>query len=65
MYIPIDQLNLLYKYVSNTDKKLKLNKLGSNEWNKTKQRVKQSTEELAKKLVALYAEREGKRFCVQ
>ena len=58
LYIPIDQLNLLYKYVGNTDKKLKLNKLGSNEWNKTKQRVKQSTEELAKKLVALYAERE-------
>jgi transcription-repair coupling factor (superfamily II helicase) len=58
LYIPIDQLNLLYKYVGNTDKKLKLNRLGGSDWNKTKQRVKQSTAELAKKLVALYAERE-------
>lgn len=58
LYIPIDQLNLLYKYVGNADKKLRLNKLGGSEWNKTKQRVKQSTAELAGKLVALYAERE-------
>ena len=58
LYIPIDQLNLLYKYVGNTDKKLKLNRLGGSDWTKTKQRVKQSTAELAKKLVALYAERE-------
>lgn len=58
LYIPIDQLNLLYKYVGNADKKLKLNRLGGSDWSKTKQRVKQSTAELAKKLVALYAERE-------
>ncbi len=61
LYIPIDQLNLLYKYVGNADKKLRLNKLGGSEWNKTKQRVKQSTAELAGKLVALYAEREKAR----
>ncbi|MCC8160838.1 MAG: transcription-repair coupling factor [Oscillospiraceae bacterium] len=59
LYIPIDQLNLLYKYVGNADKQMRLNKLGGNEWNKTKQRVKQSTAELAKKLIALYAEREN------
>lgn len=58
LYIPIDQLNLLYKYVGNSDKKLKLNRLGGSEWNKTKQRVKQSTAELAKKLTLLYAQRE-------
>lgn len=58
LYIPIDQLNILYKYVGNADKKLKLSRLGGSDWSKTKQRVKQSTEELARKLVALYAERE-------
>lgn len=58
LYIPIDQLNLLYKYVGNADRKLKLNRLGGSDWNKTKQRVKQSTAELARKLVELYAERE-------
>lgn len=61
LYIPVDQLNLLYKYVGNADRKLKLNRLGGSDWTKTKQRVKQSTAELAKKLVALYAEREVAR----
>lgn len=58
LYIPVDQLNLLYKYVGNADRKLKLNKLGGSDWSRTKQKVKQSTDELAKKLVALYASRE-------
>ncbi|MCH5210617.1 MAG: transcription-repair coupling factor [Oscillospiraceae bacterium] len=57
LYIPIDQLNLLYKYVGNSEK-LRLNRLGGSDWNKTKQRVKQSTAELAQKLVRLYAQRE-------
>lgn len=57
LYVPIDQLNVLYKYVGNTDRELKLNKLGGNEWNRTKQRVKASTAELAEKLIKLYAER--------
>lgn len=57
LYVPIDQLNLLYKYVGNTDRELKLNKLGGNEWNRTKQRVRASTAELAQKLILLYAQR--------
>lgn len=58
LYIPIDQLNMLYKYVGSEGKKLTLNRLGGSDWSKVKQRVKQSTAELARKLVALYAERE-------
>jgi transcription-repair coupling factor (superfamily II helicase) len=58
LYVPIDQLNMLYKYVGNTDKELRLNKLGGTEWTKTKQRVKKSTADLAQKLIRLYAERE-------
>ena len=57
LYVPIDQLNMLYKYVGNTEKELRLNKLGGADWNKTKQRVKKSTEDLARQLVALYAAR--------
>ena len=60
LYVPIDQMNQLYKYIGNSaDKQVKLNRLGGNEWNKTKARVKASTDELAKKLIALYAEREN------
>lgn len=57
LYIPIDQLNLLYKYVGNTDKPLKLNRLGGSDWSKTKQRVKHATQELAQELIKLYAQR--------
>lgn len=58
LYVPIDQLNLLYKYVGNTEKQLKLNRLGGSDWNKTKQRVRAATADMAKQLIALYAARE-------
>ena len=58
LYVPVDQLDMLYKYSGATDKELRLNKLGGTEWNKTKQRVRASTKDMAKQLAALYAERE-------
>lgn len=59
LYVPVDQMDQLYKYIGNSaDKQVKLNRLGGNEWNKTKAKVRASTDELAKKLIALYAERE-------
>ena len=59
LYIPVDQLNELYKYIGNSaDKTVKLNKLGTQEWNKTKAKVKAATEELARELIVLYAKRE-------
>ena len=58
LYVPVDQLDVLYKYIGDTDRELKLNKLGGKEWNNTKKRVKESTAELAAQLVKLYAARE-------
>lgn len=59
LYIPVDQLSELYKYSgSNAEKAVKLNKLGGQEWNKTKAKVKASTDELAGELIKLYAQRE-------
>ncbi|MDD6736258.1 MAG: transcription-repair coupling factor, partial [Clostridiales bacterium] len=64
LYEPVDQLDMLYKYSGNTDKELRLNKLGGTEWNKAKQRVRASTRDMAKQLAALYAERQQtKGFC--
>ncbi|MCD8391471.1 MAG: transcription-repair coupling factor, partial [Firmicutes bacterium] len=59
LYVPTDQLSQLYKYSADTDKTVRLNKLGTQEWNKTKQKVKQSTDEMAKRLVKLYSARES------
>lgn len=59
LYVPIDQLEALYKYIGDSDRQLKLNKLGGQEWNRTKQKVKNSTNELAGELIKLYAARES------
>ena len=59
LYVPVDQLDLLYKYIGGTDKKVHVNKLGGADWNKTKERVKKSTADLAEHLIKLYAEREN------
>ncbi|MBE7027153.1 MAG: transcription-repair coupling factor [Ruminococcaceae bacterium] len=59
LYVPVDQLDLLYKYIGGTDKKVHVNKLGGVDWNKTKERVKRSAAELAEHLIKLYAERQS------
>ncbi|MBQ8636707.1 MAG: transcription-repair coupling factor [Clostridia bacterium] len=58
LYVPVDQMDMLYKYVGSGERTVRLNKLGGSEWNKAKQRVKTATADMAKQLVALYAERE-------
>lgn len=58
LYVPVDQLDLLYKYIGTAGRAVHVNKLGGADWNKTKERVKQSTADLAEHLLKLYAERE-------
>ena len=60
LYVSINQLNIIQKYIGAENRKPKLNKLGSSEWKKTKKRVKKSVENLAKELVSLYARRQSK-----
>ncbi len=58
LYIPVTQLDLVSKYIGpKEDKSLKLNKLNSTEWQKTKTRVKAAVNEMADELIRLYAER--------
>ena len=59
LYVPVDQLDLLYKYGGKSeDKTVKLNRLGTQEWTRQKRKVKESTDKLAKELISLYAQRE-------
>ncbi len=58
LYIPATQLDLIQKYANADAKKPKLNKLGTQEWVKTKTRVRRAVREIAKDLVELYAARE-------
>lgn len=59
LYLPVTQLDLISKYASphDSDKTVKLNKLGSDEWKKTKSKVRAAVKDMAKKLTELYAER--------
>lgn len=60
LYILATQLDMLQKYAGADAKKPKLNKLGGQEWNKTKTRVRGAVKNIAKDLVALYAARQEK-----
>lgn len=60
LYIPATQLDLIQKYASADAKKPKLNRLGGQEWTKTKTRVRGAVKEIAKDLVELYATRQEK-----
>lgn len=59
LYIPATQLDLIQKYASADAKKPKLNRLGSQDWVKTKTRVRGAVKEIAKDLVELYAARQN------
>ncbi len=57
LYVPVDQLDLVQKYIGQEGKNPKINKLGGTEWAKAKSKVKKSIEEIAEDLVKLYAVR--------
>ena len=59
LYIPATQLDLIQKYASADAKKPKLNRLGSQEWVKTKKRVRGAVKVIAKDLVELDAVRQN------
>ncbi len=62
LYILATGLDVIQKYASSdAAKKPKLNKLGTQEWTKTKSRVKTAVNEVAKDLVELYAVRQEKQ----
>ena len=61
LYILATQLEQIQKYAGAGAKKPKLNKLGGQEWNKTKSRVKGAVREIAEDLVKLYAVRQNDR----
>ena len=59
LYIPATQLDLIQKYASADAKKPRLNKLGTQEWNRTKTKVRGAVREIARDLVKLYAARQN------
>ena len=58
LFVPVDQMDQVQKYVASEDKSPRLNKLGGTEWKKTKAKVQQSVEDIADELIDLYKQRE-------
>ena len=61
LFIPVNQLNLIQKYVSSEAKTPKVNKLGGTEWTKTRRKVTAKIEDIADDLIDLYAKREAEK----
>ena len=61
LYVPTDQLDNVKKYIGGGDTLPKINRLGSKEWENTKERVKKNLREVAKELIELYAKRQKSR----
>ncbi len=61
LYIPVENIYVLEKYIGSKDKLPKLNSLNSKEWQKKKERIKEKTREIAKQLIKVQAERDAKQ----
>ena len=61
IYIPVEKIELISKYSGREGIAPKINKLGGADWSKTKNRVKTKVNDIADKLLKLYAERESKK----
>lgn len=57
LYIPMESLDQIQKYVGAEGKDPKLSKLGGQEWTRMKERARESIRKLATDLIKLYAER--------
>ncbi len=61
LYVPVEQIDQVQKYVGSEDKEPKLYALGGSEWKKVKRKVRSSVEDIADDLIKLYAEREASK----
>ncbi|MGM8213040.1 transcription-repair coupling factor [Virgibacillus sp. W0430] len=61
LYVPIDQIDLVQKFVGSEGKEPRLYKLGGSEWAKVKRKVQSSVEDIADDLIKLYAERQAQK----
>ena len=58
LYVPIDQMHLVRKYVASDGATPRLSKMGGGDWARTRSRVREAVDTIAEGLVRLYAERE-------
>jgi transcription-repair coupling factor (superfamily II helicase) len=60
LYVPIDQLDLLQKYIGKDGEPPALSKLGGASWERVKERTKKAIKEMAEELIRIYALRRAR-----
>ena len=58
LYLPVDRLNLIQRYIGGDGRSPRLDKLGSHSWQRAKKRAKAAVSEMVKELLDLYAARQ-------
>ena len=58
LYVPVDQIDRVQKYIGSDTQEPTVHRLGGSEWARITKRVKQSVQEMAKELLQLYAARQ-------
>lgn len=61
LYVPVEQIDQVQKYVGSEGKEPKIYKLGGNDWKRVKKKVESSVQDIADDLIKLYAEREASK----
>jgi transcription-repair coupling factor len=59
LYVPVEQIDFVQKYVGTEGKEPKLSKLGGSEWKRVKRKVAANVQDIAEDLIQLYAERQA------
>lgn len=59
LYLPVDRMNLVQRYIGGDGRPPRLDKLGSSSWQRVKKRVKSAISEMVKEIIDLYAVRQA------
>ena len=58
-FVPIEQVNLVQRYIGSEAEKPKLDRIGSKSWENRKNKVQKTVEDIAQKLIDLYSRRQA------
>ncbi|OPG16840.1 transcription-repair coupling factor [Ferroacidibacillus organovorans] len=59
LYVPVEQINLVQKYLGNEEKEPRVHHLGGTDFARAKSKVRKSVQDIAEQLIKLYAQREA------
>ncbi len=61
VFVPIEQVNMVQRYIGSEGSSPQLDRIGSKSWKNRKSKVQQKVEEMAEKLIDLYSKRQASR----